>query len=86
MNDLPRYKLTRAAYCAPRPGAPLRVMDAGATVLLEGSPGFHMEPDNDAAHAVVKKMGKRSSADPEKAAVEALATTRFDPNGPGLAG
>ena len=86
MSELPRYILTRAAYAAPRPGAPLRVMQPGDTLTLEGTPGFHMEPDNDAARAVVKKMGSRVSADPEKAAIEALATQRFDPNGPGLAG
>lgn len=86
MSDLPRYRLTQPAYMPPAPGQKLRVLEAGTEVDFAGTPGYHMEPINDAARAAVKKLGDRKTVDPERAAIQALATQRFDPNAPGLAG
>jgi hypothetical protein len=80
MSETPKYRLNRAAYNRPSPGRPLRVMESGEVIETDDVPGYHMEPINDAAKAVVKKIGERSMEDPERVAIRNLATAKFDPN------
>lgn len=48
-GDAPQYKLTEAAYIDDTLYAP------GDAVRYVGIPGYHMEPLNQAAHAMKKK-------------------------------
>jgi hypothetical protein len=80
MSDMPKYRLTRAAHNRPSPGRPLRVMKAGEEIETNDVPGYHMEPINDAAKEVVRKLGLQSQEDPERVAIRNLATAKFDPN------
>lgn len=80
-DEAPRYRLTRPAHIAPVPGQRVQFMDAGREIVYEGIPGFHMEPINEAAKAAVKKTFKGGEQiDPERAAIQSLATSRFDPD------
>jgi len=52
-----RYRLLRKSYVAPVPGAECQVLDEGAEIVFDGTPGAHMEPLDDAARANVERAG-----------------------------
>lgn len=54
-RDVPRYKLTEAAYLRTEEDRFERMCQAGEEIEFRGLPGYHMEPLNAAAKAMVAK-------------------------------
>ncbi len=80
MAEEPRYRLAAAAHISPAPGQRVQFLDAGAEIIHNGVPGWHMEPINDAARAAVKKTFPDGQVDPERSMLQNLVTQRFDAN------
>ena len=80
MADEPRYRLTAPAHIAPHPGGKVQFLEAGTDIVHVGTPGWHMEPLNDTAKAVFKKLFPDGTQDPERTMLQNMVTQKFDPN------
>lgn len=54
-REVPRYKLTEAAYLKSEEDRFERMYEPGEEIEFVGVPGYHMEPLNEAAEAMVEK-------------------------------
>lgn len=54
-REVPRYKLTEAAYLKSEDDRFERMYEAGEEIEFRGVPGYHMEPVNAAAKAMVRQ-------------------------------
>jgi len=52
-----RYRLLRKSYIPRVPGGMCEVLDEGAEIVFDGTPGAHMIPLDDGAKAAVERAG-----------------------------